>query len=83
MFKDIVATGVYAFSSTTNHRHYAGSETFPSADISEERSDESEDPHYYKFTFLVRIGIRCDMSHLNVAPKHRLGAKCRTGYSSK
>lgn len=44
MFKDIVATGAYAFSSTTNPRHYDGSEAFPSADILEERSDESEDP---------------------------------------
>ena len=44
MFKDIVATGAYAFSSTTNHRHYGGSEAFPSADNLEERSDESEDP---------------------------------------
>ena len=44
MFKDIVATGAYAFSSTTNPRHYGGCETFPSADNLEERSDESEDP---------------------------------------
>ena len=44
MFKDIVATGAYAFSSTTNPRHYGGSEAFPSADNLEERSDESEDP---------------------------------------